>query len=330
MKKYLFFTFILFGFSAFFSFNVFALDFQYWGQDMEYHLMNAHVLNASGQEHGVVRSLPEYYTSYLWATVDSRTVYINNFVPDLMKSDYLYSITTYVCFTNVFPTSFKTYAIRDERQYSNFETPSFEATSVYWLNPQNALPVNPNSSTDYGSCRAITSLIVPTFGTAWYSIKLSVPSGQIGISLFGFDVDEVGIWDGRIQQLLSTLNNNVQSVIENDNRNKEEIINNQNSNTQKQISNANENTDKLLNADAQSSFKGDGGSTSNYEESEKNLMESIDVDVDDVDMDLSPFLNPFKWIWEQVDKVLNLNSKIFSTVITVLTFGFIGLVINRG
>ena len=215
-------------------------------------------------------------------------------------------------------------------QYTGFKTPTYQSTLAHWLNADDVLAVNPNSHSNFGDCRAITSLLVPTFDSYWYSIKMSVPSGTMGFTVLGFDVDEVGIWSGTIEKMLKTFNSNFQAVIDNDNRNKEEIINNQNANTQKEIENANENTDKLLNADAQSSFKGDGGSTSNYEESEKNLMESIDVDVDDVDMDLSPFLNPFKWIWEQVDKVLNLNSKIFSTVITILTFGFIGLVVGRG
>ncbi len=178
-------------------------------------------------------------------------------------------------------------------------------------------------------------LYIRTSPASSTTYKTLVFSGRASVKALGkaTEVDLSDVTSALIdsqKEILSQLNSTSKEITDNANSNKNEILSNQNSNAQEIQENQDKNTDKLLNADSESSFKGDGGATSNYNQAEEDLMESIDVNVDDLDLDFSPFLKPFSWIWEQVDKLLNLNSKLFSTVITVLTFGFIGLVINRG
>lgn len=139
--------------------------------------------------------------------------------------------------------------------------------------------------------------------------------------------------NGNVLEINDNINNNINNsttdIKNNQNSNANSIMSNQNSNTQNQISNENKNHDEMMNGDAESSFKGDGGSVSNYNKAESDLMNKIDVNTDSINLDMNTYAKPFSWIWLQVDRLINLNPKIFGLIITILTFGFIGLVIGR-
>lgn len=90
-----------------------------------------------------------------------------------------------------------------------------------------------------------------------------------------------------------------------------------------------DNTDDTLNADADSSFNGNGDKFDNYNESENELKNSVDVDISSLDFEVDNYQSSFGFVWDNVINFLNANIKVFNMVIGVLTLSFVGLVIGR-
>lgn len=224
------------------------------------------------------------------------------------QKNYVYSITFYSCTTNFYLVNAEYNLILGEYD----DVFNMKATYNPYRRTHASMNKQPFSwqSSSYNSCAKFNYLFTAQKNAPWVGLffKNSSVNKNTYFDIYRIDVDIVG-YDG---------NEIVNSLVGANETLKQDIIDNQN-----------ENTDKTLDADADSDFKGDNGSVNDYNQAEKDIMNSINVNIDDIDLDLNTYATPFSWIWSQVDRVINLNPKIFGLIITILTFGFIGLVIGR-
>lgn len=88
-------------------------------------------------------------------------------------------------------------------------------------------------------------------------------------------------------------------------------------------------TDDTLNADADSSFNGNSDKFDDYNKSESDLMNSVDVDISDVSFSVDSYKDSFGFVWDKLTDFISVNNKVFNLVIGVLTLSFVGLVIGR-
>ena len=88
-------------------------------------------------------------------------------------------------------------------------------------------------------------------------------------------------------------------------------------------------SDDTLNADADSSFGGNSDKFDNYNQSESDLINSVDVDISDLGFSTESYIPSFNFVWDNLTEFISANNKVFNLVIGVLTLSFVGLVIGR-
>ena len=87
--------------------------------------------------------------------------------------------------------------------------------------------------------------------------------------------------------------------------------------------------DDTLNRYADSSFNGNSDKFDNYNQSESDLINSVDVDISDLGFSTESYIPSFSFIWDNLTDFIRVNNKVFNLVIGVLTLSFVGLVIGR-
>lgn len=88
-------------------------------------------------------------------------------------------------------------------------------------------------------------------------------------------------------------------------------------------------SDDTLNADADSSFSGNSDKFDNYNQSESDLINSVEVDISDLGFTTESYIPSFNFVWDNLTNFINSNNKVFNLIIGVLTLSFVGLVIGR-
>ncbi len=316
MNKKLIFLFVFI--SSFFVANidVFALSNVGWANDFNIDVSAAYSYrNSSGVSSGPLafNNVPNSTEPYadVHSYLSANTNFYNGFlfgITDTFNQNYIYSVTFFACTTNFYlPDASYNLIIGEYDEVFNMS-----ATYNPYRRTHARMNKQPFSwqSTDYNSCAKFNYLFTAQKNAPWIGLffKRNTSNVNTYFDVYRVDIDIVG-YDG---------NEIVNSLVGANETLKQDIIDNQN-----------ENTYKTLDADADSDFKGDNGSVNDYNQAEKDIMNSINVNIDDIDLDLNTYATPFSWIWSQVDRVINLNPKIFGLIITILTFGFIGLVIGR-
>lgn len=323
-KKFVFLFLII---SSFFVSNIDVFAVELWGYNVQsptnfnYYLSHSGGSNSMTTGYNSDKTIAAQYTPQLTnATIGIQDVSFS------LQANHNYTYNLYWCYSSTSTLNFNTILF----YVYDYQNSSSEIVSI-GTNNASSIPYMQNMTPyDYTSCAISTINFNQNSTLNWTDIMTEIQfnsSVKKSITIFGSSLTDNGLSTSYFDDLLGPFS--LTDIINNQNSNKQEIINNQNSNTQQQISNENKNHDETMNADAESSFKGDGGSVDNYNQAESDLMDSIDVDLDGIGLDLSNYTKPFSWIWQQVDRLLNLNPKVFGCVIAVLTFGFIGLVINR-
>lgn len=69
--------------------------------------------------------------------------------------------------------------------------------------------------------------------------------------------------------------------------------------------------------------------TTDYDNAEQSISNSLDVDVSGLTWDPTTWIYAFNWIWQTLTSFVQINAKVFATITGFLTFSFVGLVLNR-
>lgn len=113
----------------------------------------------------------------------------------LMKSGYLYNITTYVCSTKSFASlDFRVGTGTSSSDIlTNATTPKFQDTIRTGLSAEVG-----------GYCYAYQSLVVPGVDSHWFRTRLfGSATSDVSLSLIGYSIEGLGIYSNSIQEIIS-------------------------------------------------------------------------------------------------------------------------------
>lgn len=218
----------------------------------------------------------------------------------LMKTGYLYNITTYVCSTKSF--SDLDVVVSTGTTSSNILTsataPKYQDTIRTALNPE------------VGSyCYAFQSLVVPGVDGQWFRGRLfGASTSSNALSLIGFSIEGLGIYS-----------NSIQEIITNSDLATNEDLNN--------VTNEILNGEHEYNKEASEEVKGKED-LDNYAQKEEELFNNLNFEgIGNNEITINPGASTF--IWEIVERLRGMNGKIVLLMTSILGIGIIKLLLNR-
>lgn len=289
-----------------------------------------------------------YYNSSA-VTLGNSGVYIN-FLPDVMpQSNYVYSVSTFLCFdssnlgSGIYP-NVTTYAGYNDRKFS---------PNNYHYTAPATVDLNSITIADWGSgeipdkCIQYTSVIVPSEKSNWLGIHITNTSSSNGTRIYfmGYYAESLGVMgeyvaDDVAAQVGTIVKNSglatatsVDEVKSSINQMKTEIANKQqetNNKLDQQLQQDKNQHDEFMNSDLSEEDKqkpNDDG-YKNYTESENELKDKMNqADLGNISIGLDA--NSSSWVWDTLTRLIQSHSVVFGMFIAILSIGIIKLALGR-
>lgn len=221
-------------------------------------------------------------------------------------SGYLYQLTFYAC------TNKRVY-------YANVNADLFvggKATDVA-NRPTNSVTYQATNitellATDANYCAMYTTLFVPNTTTngSWVGLRLRATGNNITglyFTAFGYDIQQLGLYDKTVENIVKNANGNVEQAV-----NKVNETLNQN---------------HEYNNNASQSTESEKQQIDNYETQEDALRNGLDLGIEESEITINPNANNF--IWETINKLRGMSSKIVLLFTSVLSLGLIKMILGR-
>lgn len=257
-------------------------------------------------------------------SIDSSGVSFAFSLDQRLSTDYLYSVSTYVCSSSTLSSTSSHLTVAPG------DVSSVSASTKYSKTTRTSLSTVYTSSDvhmNFNNCYIYTSLVVPFQEGAWASLKLTSPSSfNVKLTFLGFSVTPVGLYSDTIKDILDGVidssglasASSVQQVQESVNEVKDEM------------EKANDTLDDMNNADISDSDKElpDDSSYRDYESSESTLKDKVNqADMSSLSIGIDG--NSSKFVWGKITQLIKSNSVVFGMFISILSIGIIKLALGR-
>lgn len=221
-------------------------------------------------------------------------------------SGYLYQLTFYACsnkriiYSNVNEDIFVAGRANDvANRPANSVT--YQATNITEL-----------LATDANYCAMYTTLFVPntTSNGSWIGLRLRAKESNITglyLTAFGYDIQQLGLYDKTVENIVKSANGNVEQAVN-------EVNNTLNQNHE-------------YNNNASQSTENEKQEMENYETQEDQLRNGLNLDIESSEITINPNANNF--IWETINKLRGMSSKIVLLFTSVLSLGLIKIILGR-
>ena len=223
--------------------------------------------------------------------------------PFINKQGYLYQTTFYVCSSkNINSATFEIYSSQgsNSKNHNNI----YNNTDIIGTSG-----IPGDGSHDLGTCRLITGLYVPEANSAWVSARITNPNSSIKTHLQVIAVEnkELGVYTDTIRAIVEASNGNVVEAVDNVN------------NTLNQGHEYNKNESESTQTQKEQ--------IENYETQEDGLRNGLNLDIESSEITINPNANNF--IWETINKLRGMSSKIVLLFTSVLSLGLIKIILGR-
>lgn len=167
-------------------------------------------------------------------------------------------------------------------------------------------------ATDANYCAMYTTLFVPNTTTngSWVGLRLRASGNNITglyFTAFGYDIQQLGLYDKTIENIVKSANGNVEQAV------------NEVNNTLNQGHEYNKNESESTQTQKEQ--------IDNYETQEDQLRNGLNLDIESSEITINPNANNF--IWETINKLRGMNSKIVLLFTSVLSLGLIKIILGR-
>lgn len=266
--------------------------------------------NVNGCANSIFTSAQGLMTSYgnrdMIVTTNEVTIATHGIkmsAPFINKQGYLYQTTFYVCSSkNINSAKFAVYSSQgsNAKNHNNI----YNQTDII-----GTTGIPGNGKHDLGTCRLITGLYVPEANSNWVSARITSPNTSIKTHLQVIAVEnkELGVYTDTIRAIVEASNGNVVEAVDNVNNtlNKgHEYNKNESESTQTQKE-----------------------QIDNYETQEDGLRNGLDLTIEESEITINPNANNF--IWETINKLRGMSSKIVLLFTSVLSLGLIKMILGR-
>ena len=221
-------------------------------------------------------------------------------------SGYLYQLTFYAC------TNKRIY-------YANTNADIFVGGKAGEVanRPSNSVTYQATNitellATDANYCAMYTTLFVPNTTTngSWIGLRLRASGNNITglyFTVFGYDIQQLGLYEGTVREIVENSNGNVVEAVDNVN----------NTLNQGHVYNNNESESTQTQKEQ----------IDNYETQEDALRNGLNLDIEKSEITINPNANNF--IWETINKLRGMSSKIVLLFTSVLSLGLIKMILGR-
>ena len=167
-------------------------------------------------------------------------------------------------------------------------------------------------ATDANYCAMYTTLFVPNTTTngSWVGLRLRATGNNITglyFTAFGYDIQQLGLYEGTVREIVENSNGNVVEAVDNVN----------NTLNQGHVYNNNESESTQTQKEQ----------IDNYETQEDALRNGLNLDIEKSEITINPNANNF--IWETINKLRGMSSKIVLLFTSVLSLGLIKMILGR-
>ena len=167
-------------------------------------------------------------------------------------------------------------------------------------------------ATDANYCAMYTTLFVPNTTTngSWIGLRLRASGNNITglyFTVFGYDIQQLGLYEGTVREIVENSNGNVVEAVDNVN----------NTLNQGHVYNNNESESTQTQKEQ----------IDNYETQEDALRNGLNLDIEKSEITINPNANNF--IWETINKLRGMSSKIVLLFTSVLSLGLIKMILGR-
>lgn len=242
------------------------------------------------------------------------------------RAGYLYSIRTYLC-----NSSNVNYAHVDFTTGNSVANTHNKTTKpTYWQSVATNV-VNDVFFTDaveFPQCGFVTHFFVPSVDSQYVGVQITTTESVTGTqSLMGYAYDSLGLYTPELR-------NQIDTAIQDSNLATAEDIDILNEEIQEMTTEQQQTNEKLddvndsLNYGDDLEFDDyDGSYVDDHNKQEADLLGSAHVNENIFNISIGTGSNSL--IWDIVESAINSNAIVFSTIITMLSLGFIALVLNR-
>ena len=167
-------------------------------------------------------------------------------------------------------------------------------------------------ATDANYCAMYTTLFVPNTTTngSWVGLRLRATGNNstgLYFTAFGYDIQQLGLYEGTVREIVENSNGNVVEAVDNVN----------NTLNQGHVYNNNESESTQTQKEQ----------IDNYETQEDALRNGLNLDIEKSEITINPNANNF--IWETINKLRGMSSKIVLLFTSVLSLGLIKMILGR-
>lgn len=226
------------------------------------------------------------------------------------KTGYLYNLQYYACssakvnYDTVNTTLYLgSNATQNAQRVNNI---SYQTSSVTELS---SYP-SESSTTKFNYCHQVNVLFVPsTDSLQWLGMRYTAKGNSFSTYLyeFGYNIKELGVYTDTIRAIIENSNGNVVQAVDNVN------------NTLNQGHEYNKNESESTQTQKEQ--------IDNYETQEDQLRNGLNLDIESSEITINPNANNF--IWETINKLRGMSSKIVLLFTSVLSLGLIKMILGR-
>lgn len=220
-----------------------------------------------------------------------------------LNPGYLYNIDVYACFNkSVLNGNYRIYT----HEYSN---PGI-SKSIELGVTRNGLDNTPgDGSQTFNNCQLFSGLIVPNQNASWTALRITSDSSITALQsvVIATETKELGVYTETIRQIIENSNGNVKDAVDRVN------------NTLNQ--------DHDYNTNPSESTENEKEQIDNYETQEDGLRNGLNLDIENSEITINPNANNF--IWETINRLRGMSSKIVLLFTSVLSLGLIKIILGR-
>ena len=181
-------------------------------------------------------------------------------------------------------------------------------------------------ATDANYCAMYTTLFVPNTTTngSWVGLRLRASGNNITglyFTAFGYDIQQLGLYNKTIEDIINGSDFAKASSVE-EVKNITNTIKQEAETTNEIIS-----QDHEYNNNASESTENEKQQMESYEQEEDTLRNGLDLNIEESEITINPEANTF--IWEIVNKLRGMSSKIVLLFTSVLSLGIMKMILGR-